>query len=61
VNLSVHDKAINPSAFSYDTSTGRLTYTPTTNLSIARHKVKVVATDKAGNKTSETWTFRVVS
>ena len=61
ISLLVDGVAIGPNAFSYDTSTGRLLYEPSSNLSIARHTVRVVVTDKAGNQKSQSWTFRVVS
>ena len=46
-------------AFSYNVDTNRLTYTAPT-LSFARHTVRIVATDEAGNTTSFSWGFKVV-
>jgi N-acetylneuraminic acid mutarotase len=45
--------------FSYDQGTDRLSHT-SRRLSYGWHKVRIVATDKAGNRTVETWSFRVV-
>ena len=47
-------------AFSYDAGTDRLSYT-SGKLSYARHAVKVVARDAAGNVLVQTWRFKVVS
>ena len=46
-------------AFTYNAETNRLSYT-TPTLSFARHTVRIVATDEAGNTTSYGWGFKVV-
>ena len=46
-------------AFSYDAGTDRLSYT-SGKLSLARHTVKIVARDAAGNVAVQTWRFEVV-
>jgi Tol biopolymer transport system component len=46
--------------FSYDQATDKLTYKPSTNLSVDGHEVKVVATDVAKNQNTMTWNFRIV-
>lgn len=46
------------SAFNYDRSTDRLTYT-TNRLSLGLHSVKVKATDAQGLSTTRSWSFRV--
>ena len=46
-------------AFSYDEATDRLTRT-TGRLSYGGHRVRIVATDAAGNAAEGTWTFRVI-
>jgi hypothetical protein len=46
--------------FSYDRATDKLTYKPSTNLSVDGHEVMVVATDAAKNQNTETWSFRIV-
>ena len=46
-------------SFTYDEATDRLSYT-SGRLSYARHTVKIVATDEAGNPTTRSWSFRVV-
>ncbi len=61
IGLFVDSVAIGQNAFSYDASSGSLLYEPPSNLSIARHTVRVVVTDKAGNQKSQSWTFRVVT
>jgi hypothetical protein len=48
-----------PKEFSYDQETDLL-IAPTGRLSRGRHTVTVEATDAAGNKAVETWSFRVV-
>jgi hypothetical protein len=45
--------------FSYDAGTDRLSFT-SGKLSYARHAVKIVARDAAGNVSVQTWRFRVV-
>ena len=45
--------------FAYDTETNRLTYT-TPTLSFARHTVRIVAEDAAGNASTFNWGFKVV-
>lgn len=43
----------------YDARTGRVTWTPRGALSRTRHVVQLVAVDAAGNRASDSWTFRV--
>ncbi len=45
--------------FAYNVDTNRLTYT-TPTLSYARHTVRIVAKDAAGNATAYGWSFKVV-
>jgi hypothetical protein len=45
--------------FTYDQATDRLSYTPERNLSLGGHKVRVQATDAAGNRTTKQWSFKV--
>ena len=45
--------------FAYNVDTNRLTYT-TSTLSYARHNVRIVAKDAAGNTTTYGWSFKVV-
>jgi hypothetical protein len=46
-------------SFSYNGGTDRLSYT-SGKLSYARHTVKIVARDAAGNVAVQTWRFEVV-
>ena len=46
-------------AFSYNAGTDRLSYT-SGKPSLARHTVKIVARDAAGNVAIQTWRFEVV-
>ncbi|HKH10591.1 MAG TPA: S8 family peptidase [Rubrobacter sp.] len=46
-------------AFSYDTGTDRLTYTPP-RLAYGRHSAEIVAEDAAGNVTTYRWGFKVI-
>ncbi|MFB9315717.1 ThuA domain-containing protein [Nocardioides plantarum] len=39
---------------------GRVSWTSTRALSVARHTVRLVATDAAGNRTTRSWRFRIV-
>ncbi|MDP9454528.1 MAG: hypothetical protein CYG60_12525 [Actinobacteria bacterium] len=59
IKLFVDGRQISASAFAYDASTDKLSYTSGT-LSYARHTVKVDARDAAGNVVSKQWTFYVV-
>jgi subtilisin family serine protease len=59
IKLFVDGKRIAASAFSYNRSTDKLSYT-SRRLSYARHTVKVVARDAAGNTVSRSWRFYVV-
>jgi hypothetical protein len=47
-------------AFSYDQSKDRLTFTPTSQLSLANHTVRVIARDEIGNRTAKQWAFKIV-
>jgi hypothetical protein len=47
-------------AFSYDQSKDRLTFTPTSQLSFANHTVRVIARDEIGNRTTKQWAFKIV-
>jgi hypothetical protein len=46
--------------FTYDQAADRLSYTPGRKLSLGGHKVRVQATDTAGNSATKGWDFRVV-
>ncbi|MGH3088647.1 MAG: Ig-like domain-containing protein, partial [Rubrobacteraceae bacterium] len=46
------------SGFSYDPSSGELSFT-SKKLSFKKHTVKIVATDAAGNTTTSQWSFTV--
>jgi PKD repeat protein len=46
-------------AIRFITSTGRVAYDPTRSMSLGRHTVRVVATDRAGNHTVVKWTFTI--
>ena len=58
-NIQLYVDGTARGGFAYNTDTNRLTYT-TPTLSYARHTVKVVAKDAAGNTTASTWGFKVV-
>jgi hypothetical protein len=58
IQLSVDGRQI--ATFAYDRATDRLSYTPGRNLSLGGHKVKVQATDGAGNVATKQWSFKVV-
>jgi hypothetical protein len=47
-----------PKAFSYDPDTDRLSST-TSRLSYGRHRIKIAATDAAGNRGVRKWSFQV--
>ncbi|QIN77723.1 hypothetical protein GBA65_03440 [Rubrobacter marinus] len=57
--VQLYVDGIRRTTFSYDRATDRLSYTPATNLSYARHTAKVVARDAAGNTTTKSWSFGV--
>ena len=59
IELYVSGKAIPASGFRYDQGRNLLSYT-SSRLPPGKHTAKVVATDKAGNRATRTWTFRVV-
>ena len=46
--------------FTYDRATDRLSYTPGTRLSLGSHRIRVQATDTAGNRATKKWSFRVI-
>ena len=58
-NLRLYLDGVARGAFSYDAGTDRLSYT-SGKLSYARHTVKVVARDAAGNVAIKTWRFEAV-
>jgi Tol biopolymer transport system component len=58
--LSLDGQTIGRTAFSYDPSTDRLSYTPSSALSYGRHTVRVVAQDSAGATATRAWSFSVV-
>ena len=49
-----------PRSFAYDPATDRLTFTPRMLLFYGGHTVRIVARERAGLSTTETWRFRVV-
>ena len=59
LRLFVDGRQVAASAFAYDASTDKLSYTAPT-LSYARHTVRVDANDAAGNVVSRQWSFSVV-
>lgn len=59
LRLFVDGKQIAATAFSYDASTDKLTYTAPT-LSYANHTVRIEARDAAGNVANRQWSFSVV-
>ena len=57
VQLSVDGRKI--LTFTYDQGTDQLSYTPGRNLSLGGHKIRVQATDGAGNSATRGWGFKV--
>ncbi len=57
VGLAIDGKA--KTAFTYDAAKDRLAYN-STKLSLGEHTIRIIATDGAGNKTTETSSFKVV-
>jgi dipeptidyl aminopeptidase/acylaminoacyl peptidase len=58
--LSLDGQTVERTAFSYDPSTDRLSYTPAGKLTYGRHTVRTVVKDSAGATTTKGWSFRVV-
>ncbi|MDP9439523.1 MAG: S8 family serine peptidase [Actinomycetota bacterium] len=60
MTISVDGVSRTGSAVYTDTS-DRLSYTPTTNMALGTHSVKVTAKDANGNTVSRSWTFKIVT
>ncbi len=60
LTLSLDGGVIARTAYSYDTATDRLSYTPSSALPLGRHTVQIVARDEIGLRTTESWSFKVV-
>ena len=58
IQLSVDGRQI--LTFTYDQGTDKLSYTPGRNLTLGGHKIRVQATDGAGNSATRRWGFKVV-
>jgi TolB protein len=58
--LSLDGQTIGPTAFAYDPSTDRLSYTPSSALSYGRHTMRVAAKDSMGATSTKAWSFVVV-
>ncbi|WP_273842001.1 hypothetical protein [Rubrobacter calidifluminis] len=59
-NISLKLDGRKVTTFSYDRSTGRLSFTPKNNLSFGTHRVRIGAGDEFGLTTSRSWSFEVV-
>jgi hypothetical protein len=59
ITLSV-DGVSKMSTASYDTITDRLSYAPTTNMTLGSHKVQITAKDANGNSVSRVWWVNIV-
>lgn len=57
ITLLVDGKVV--TSFEYDAEEERLRYVPQDALSPGRHVVRIVAEDRAGNRTTTTWRFQV--
>jgi Tol biopolymer transport system component len=60
LTLLVDDVTILRTAFSYNRSTDRMSYTPEKKLSSGSHAVEVIAQDGSGLSTTESWGFEIV-
>ncbi len=60
MTISVDGVSRTSSAVYTDTS-DRLSYTPTTNMALGTHSVKVTAKDANGNTVSRSWSFKIVT
>jgi fibronectin type 3 domain-containing protein len=60
MTLSLDGSAVSRRAFSYDTATDRLSYTPSRELSFGKHAVKIGARDEIGLRATNGWSFKVV-
>ena len=59
IRLFVDDRRV--TSFAYDPEDDRLGYVPDRAMGGGAHKVKIVATDSAGNEGAGTWRFRVAT
>jgi PKD repeat protein len=57
--LVLYVDGVQASELSYDPTTGRLSHVPSKRLGFGEHTVRVVATDRAGNTATRSWSFIV--
>jgi dipeptidyl aminopeptidase/acylaminoacyl peptidase len=60
ITLFLDGATIPRTAYSYNQSTDRMSYTPQKNLMLGNHTVKVVARDASGLSTPKSWSFKIV-
>jgi Tol biopolymer transport system component len=60
ITLVLDDVTIPRSAYSYNQSTDRMSYTPQKKLSFGKHALKVIAEDGSGLSTTKRWSFEIV-
>jgi hypothetical protein len=60
LTLLVDDVTIPRTAFSYNRSTDRMSYTPEKKLSLRSHAVEVIAQDGSELSTTRSWSFEIV-
>ncbi len=61
ITLSLDGNLVSRTAFSYNRSTDRLSYTPAANLPLGEHTVSITARDELGLRATKEWSFTVVS
>jgi dipeptidyl aminopeptidase/acylaminoacyl peptidase len=60
ITLTFDGQTIPRTAFAYNRSTDKLTYTPDKKLALGKHNVRVIAKDEANLSTTKNWDFEIV-
>jgi Tol biopolymer transport system component len=60
ITLFLDGATISRTAYAYNQSTDRMSYTPQKNLMLGQHTVKVDAQDGSGLSTTKSWSFKIV-
>jgi hypothetical protein len=60
ITLLLDNVTISRTAYSYNQSTDRMSYTPAKKLALGKHALKVIAQDGSGLSTTKSWSFEIV-